>query len=119
MFFVSFNFIVPDEETLKPWAVKNGFENKSFVELCKDDGVRKAILNLIKEFGKANDLKGFENVKSIFLEHEPFSVDNGLLTPTFKLKRHEAKVMLIRITYINKEKKLKRKKIRILYFIKS
>jgi len=34
-------------------------------------------------------LKGFEVVKDICLIDEDFSVDNGLLTPTFKLKRHE------------------------------
>ncbi|RHZ04968.1 hypothetical protein DYB26_011701, partial [Aphanomyces astaci] len=33
----------------------------------------------------------FETVKTIALHPQPFSVDNDLLTPTFKLKRHDAK----------------------------
>lgn len=36
-------------------------------------------------------LKGFEMVKAIVLNAEMFSVDNGILTPTFKLKRSNAR----------------------------
>jgi long-chain acyl-CoA synthetase len=40
--------------------------------------------------GKANQLRGFEFVKSIYLTPTQFSVQNDLLTPTFKLKRPQA-----------------------------
>eukprot|EP00965_Chrysotila_dentata_P126080 4167383-Pleurochrysis_carterae.AAC.3 len=41
---------------------------------------------------KAAKLAGFEYVRRVTLTAEPWSTDNGLLTPTFKLKRNDAKI---------------------------
>ena len=41
--------------------------------------------------GKELGLKSFEQVKDIHIEISPFSVENNLLTPTFKLKRVQVK----------------------------
>jgi long-subunit acyl-CoA synthetase (AMP-forming) len=37
-----------------------------------------------------SQLKGFEIVKDVYVCAEPFSVENDLLTPTFKLRRPQA-----------------------------
>ncbi|RIA90730.1 hypothetical protein C1645_823030 [Glomus cerebriforme] len=84
--------IVPDDSTLMKWAKENDLEDKSFEELCKDAKVKKHLLQTLIKYGKENELKGFENIKNIYLIHEPFSIQNDLLTPTFKLKRHQAKL---------------------------
>jgi long-chain acyl-CoA synthetase len=82
--------IVPDEEALAKFAKSHNLGDKSFKELCENEEVRKHILGQITAFGKEQGLKGFENVKNIRLESEPFSVENDLLTPSFKLKRQPA-----------------------------
>ena len=84
--------IVPDEEILMKWAKENDLGDKSFEELCKDDKVKNHILQALIKYGREDGLKGFENVKNIYLTHELFSVQNDLFTPTFKLKRHQAKI---------------------------
>lgn len=68
------------------WAAKSGFSGKSFKELCADAAVRKAVQKVLDIYGRENGLKGFENVKAAYLDTEVFSVENGCMTPTFKLK---------------------------------
>lgn len=84
--------IVPDRDVLLHWAKSNRLGDQSSEELCKNPQVKNHILQSLVKYGKANDLKGFENVKNIYLTHEQFSLENDLLTPTFKLKRHQAKI---------------------------
>jgi long-chain acyl-CoA synthetase len=52
---------------------------------------REKILAEIELNSKRAGLHGFETVKSVYLESEPFSLQNNLLTPTQKLKRMEAR----------------------------
>ncbi|CAG8503813.1 3668_t:CDS:2 [Racocetra fulgida] len=84
--------IVPDCDALILWAKQNNLEKHTFEELCKLPEIKKHILQTLVNHGKINDLKGFENVKNICLISESFSVENDLLTPTFKLKRHQARI---------------------------
>lgn len=35
----------------------------------------------------AHEMQGFEMIKSLYLDPDQFSIENGLMTPTFKLKR--------------------------------
>ncbi len=39
----------------------------------------------------SDKLRGFEMIRLVWLEGDGFSVDHGLLTPTFKIKRGDMK----------------------------
>ncbi|KAM5271627.1 long-chain-fatty-acid--CoA ligase 5 [Ctenodactylus gundi] len=80
--------VVPDPDVLPSFAAKLGVKG-SFEELCQSQIIKEAILEDLQKIGKENGLKSFEQVKNIFIHPEPFSIENGLLTPTLKAKRGE------------------------------
>ncbi|BDA42483.1 Long-chain-fatty-acid-CoA ligase 1 [Coccomyxa sp. Obi] len=82
--------IVPDPDTLLPWAAARGLP-QDMTRLVTDPTVTTAVFNSILEEGRTSKLRGFEQVAAITLVAEQFSVENDLLTPTFKLKRPQAK----------------------------
>lgn len=81
--------VVPDEDVVRGWAETNipALAQGSFDALCKSDTLKRAVMNDIKVLSVKNELNGFETVEAILLESTPFSVENDLMTPTFKLKR--------------------------------
>ena len=86
--------LVPDEDTVRNMLEKSGetaLAKTSFGEICQDEKLKTIIMGEINKVGKANGLHGFEIPKAIHLDSELFSVANGLLTPTFKLKRQQAR----------------------------
>lgn len=63
-------------------------------EACNSDKVIAAVLGEYTKIAKQRRLAGYEFIKNIKLRTEPFTVENGLITPTFKMKRPEAKKIL-------------------------
>lgn len=82
--------VVPDVDVLIPWAKQQGIR-KNLAALCEDKEVVSSILDSIQAEGRIAGLTGFEQVHAICVIPEPFTVENDLLTPTFKLKRPQAK----------------------------
>ncbi|KDN40254.1 acetyl-CoA synthetase-like protein [Tilletiaria anomala UBC 951] len=58
--------------------------------LCADEKLREAVLLDLVRLGKERGLNGVEMLRGVHLSPELMSVENGLLTPTFKTKRPEA-----------------------------
>ena len=72
--FESYNVavIVPEQdEFLKTFKSDS---NSSFATACEDISNRKRFISIINDFGRQNGLKGFEVIKSVHLDSNPFSV---------------------------------------------
>ena len=109
--------VVPDVDVVKCWALENKIPGTLSV-LCANPEVKRLILDDMHSWGKEAGLKSFEQVKEvkikfskvikreilnkignfnffqvkdIYLHPDPFSVQNGLLTPTLKTKRPQLK----------------------------
>lgn len=58
--------------------------------LCDQKPLRELVLKELSAASARAKLAGFERVRAVHLHHEPFSVENELLTPTSKLRRADA-----------------------------
>lgn len=83
--------VVPDEISLKKMAAANGITSDSMQELCDQPALKKLVQKEIDDASVKAKLAGFERVRHIYLHHELFSIENELLTPSFKVKRGDAK----------------------------
>ncbi|CEM19886.1 unnamed protein product [Vitrella brassicaformis CCMP3155] len=81
--------IHPDHDEAKKWAKANN-KPEALSSLCSDAEFIKAVEEQMAEVAKKNGLSGIEKVKKFRLSPEAFTVDNDLVTPTYKLKRHQA-----------------------------
>ena len=63
----------------------------NFEELCKHPDLKQQILDEIAQKAKENQLSGLERIKKVFVTDYAFTVENQMMTPTFKIKRGNAK----------------------------
>lgn len=73
-----------NEDYLKRWAQKEGknletMKEPEILQIVKDDMIRE---------GKKRNLMSYEQVNAIEWIKEPFTIENGLLTPTLKNRRY-------------------------------
>ena len=74
--------LVPDRDWMRAWAEENGKDAGGL----SDDGDFLAALGAV--LGRVNDgLSVIERVRRIIVADEAFTIENGLMTPTLKLRR--------------------------------
>ncbi|KAG6646024.1 long chain acyl-CoA synthetase 7, peroxisomal-like [Carya illinoinensis] len=83
--------VAVDPDAMKDWAASEGIKFENLGQLCNDPRARAAVLAEMDDVGREAQLRGFEFAKAVTLVHEPFTLENDLLTPTFKIKRPQAK----------------------------
>eukprot|EP01055_Gregarina_sp_Pseudo9_P005510 Gregarina_sp_Pseudo_9__5509@NODE_714_length_2322_cov_60_858958_g672_i0_p1_GENE_NODE_714_length_2322_cov_60_858958_g672_i0NODE_714_length_2322_cov_60_858958_g672_i0_p1_ORF_typecomplete_len728_score217_00AMPbinding/PF00501_28/1e74AMPbinding_C/PF13193_6/0_0029_NODE_714_length_2322_cov_60_858958_g672_i01382138 len=83
--------IVPDEEMATKWTQLADRPFSNLQEVCVDEAFKDAMRKSLEEAALEGGLKGFEKLKDFYISAEQFSVENSLLTPTLKLRRHECK----------------------------
>ncbi|CAL5430014.1 unnamed protein product [Camellia sinensis] len=76
----------PNKQVLERWAEENGVPG-DFNSLCENPKAKQNVLVELTRIGKEKKLKGFEFIKAVHLDPEPFDMERELLTPTFKKKR--------------------------------
>ena len=70
---------------MKLWADANGKEPSA---AFTDPDFKAEMVENMASLATKLKLNSLEKPKEIFITSEPFSIDNGILTPTMKLKRH-------------------------------
>lgn len=81
--------VVPVENAVKKLAKELGVESNDLQVVCDDAKVKKAVLSALQKQGKESDLKPAEMLFDVYLCHEEWTIDNGLLTAAQKLKRQD------------------------------
>jgi long-chain acyl-CoA synthetase len=79
--------VTVDQENIAAYAAEHGISYDSANDLLENDEVNRLIHGVIEE--KNAELASFETIKKFRLLEE-FSIENGLLTPTLKVKRNVA-----------------------------
>lgn len=79
--------IVPNFDALREYLKSEGIEGLSDKEIAQHPQVYKLISREVQKYQKK--FAKFEQVRKIGILNEQFTVENGQLTPTLKVRRHE------------------------------
>ena len=78
--------LVPDDEFVRKWAAEND-RAVDLAALADSEAFHEALRAAIE---RANArLSQIEQVRRFIVAAEPFTTENGLMTPSLKIRRHE------------------------------
>ena len=77
--------IVPDMEVVRQWAVTQGMNDLPNNWVTSSEELHRAIEADLSK--RQREISKYERVRRFRVLSEPFTVDNGLMTPTLKVKR--------------------------------
>ena len=80
--------LVPDETAAAEWAKKTG-KDADFAALRTDPAFKEFLAAAVARVN--GNLSVIERVRHFMIAEEPFSTDNGEMTPTLKVRRHVLK----------------------------
>ncbi|EAY08893.1 AMP-binding enzyme family protein [Trichomonas vaginalis G3] len=84
--------IVPRKDDVAKFLGKDRISEEEFREACKNEELKKIILEKLKDAATENKLFGYQRINKVSLEPEAWTLENEYLTPTFKLKRKKLEV---------------------------
>ena len=80
--------VVPDEEYLVEWAKRTGKSGR-LAEVVGDGGLREEISAAVDRVN--SDLAVIERVRKFIVAGDTFTIENGLMTPSMKIRRYKIK----------------------------
>ena len=80
--------LVPDDDFVADWTRGNG-KPRDLAALSQDSEFRAALSQVLDRVN--GNLSSLEKVRRFAVLSEPFSVENGMMTPTMKIRRHKIK----------------------------
>jgi len=78
--------VVPDPDFAQRWGKENG--KTDMADILADATFKKEVYDDMIRLATENKCSSLEKPKEILLTGEAFSIENEILTPTFKLKRN-------------------------------
>ena len=76
---------MPDEEVLRNYIKEQGISASKLSEILEAEEVLKVFSQLFKSYSR--QAAAHEKIRYFRLVLEPFTIENGMMTPTMKLKR--------------------------------
>jgi len=80
--------VVPKDDWLTGWKRETG-KTGDLASLADDADLHKALSDAISGVNK--ELSNIEKVRKFIVAREPFTIDNELMTPTMKVRRHKVR----------------------------